>query len=264
MSFDSEFVLRALSIVAIDLTVAGDNALVIALAVRNLPAHQRPQARIWGTVGAVALRLLALIVVAWLLNIPFLQLGGGALLIWIAVRLVRQPGESPAHTREAATLGQAIWLIMVADAVMSLDNVLAVAAAARGDVALALLGVGLSMPIVVWGSGLVARLLTRYGWTLWLAGGILGYVAGEMIVEDPAFNRLVSDALLVDYLTPIAVALIVTAAGWFFSRAGVTAPRQSPPATSESERGSTPRPRVNTAGAGRSTCRGRPFGSASP
>jgi len=208
--FDSEFLLRVLSIVAIDLTVAGDNALVIALAVRSLPPRQQLMGRIWGTVGAVALRLALIFVVTFLLDLPFLQLAGGLLLVWIAVKLVREP-PAEAHVREATTLRQAIWIIILADAAMSLDNVLAVAAAAHGNFGLALFGVALSMPIVVWGSGLAATLMNRYAWIVWLGGAILGYVAGEMIVDDKVLRERVTSFRL---LVPLSLAVLVSALGW--------------------------------------------------
>src|SRR5947199_84750 len=146
---DPEFWARWLSIVVIDLTLAGDNALVIALAVRTLPRKQQWQGRLWGTAGAVALRLGFIVVATFLLRIPFLQLVGGLLLVWIAVKLVRQPtGARPGHVREGSSLREAVWIIVVADAVMSLDNVLAVAAAAHGDLLLVVFGIALSLPLV--------------------------------------------------------------------------------------------------------------------
>ena len=161
---DPEFWARWLSIVVIDLTLAGDNALVIALAVRTLPRRQQWLGRLWGTAGAVALRLAFITVATFLLRIPFLQLAGGLLLVWIAVKLVRQPpGHARPHARDGATLREAVWIIVVADAVMSLDNVLAVAAAAHGDLRLVVFGIVLSLPLVIWGSGLLARLMARFG-----------------------------------------------------------------------------------------------------
>ena len=110
---------------------------------------------------------------------------GGLLLLWIAIRLVRPGGSAEGHVRHGTSLRQAVWIIVVADVTMSLDNVLAVAAAAHGDMLLVSLGIALSLPIVVWGSGFLARLMTRHAWIIWVGGGILGYVAGEMITDDP-------------------------------------------------------------------------------
>jgi YjbE family integral membrane protein len=215
---DAEFLVRALGIVAIDLTVAGDNALVIALAVRRLPPRQQLLGRVWGTAGAVALRLAAIFVVTWLLHVPFLRLAGGALLLWIAIRLVRATGESEPHAPAATSLRDAVWTIVVADAAMSLDNVLAVAGAARGDMALALFGVALSLPIVVWGSGLVATLMDRYPWIVWVGGGILGYVGGEMIVDDAVVEPRLAAVPGLGQMVSIVVALAVTAVGWRAAR----------------------------------------------
>src|SRR5215470_10490416 len=154
---DSEFWLRLAGIVLIDLSLAGDNALVIALAVRTLPAHRQRVARLWGTAAAVALRLLCIAVVSVLVSIPLLQLVAGLVLVWIAVRLVRPGAGAADHVRQGTSLREAIWIILLADVTMSVDNVLAVAAAAHGDVLLAVVGVGLSLPLVVWGSGLLSR-----------------------------------------------------------------------------------------------------------
>ena len=223
--FTAEFFARLVSIIIIDLTLAGDNALVIALAVRNLPPRQQLHGRLWGTAGAVGLRLFFIFIATFLLRIPFLQVVGGVLLIWIAIKLVRQQGgHEGEHVRQGTTLAEAVWIIIVADAVMSLDNVLAVAAAAHGDMGLVIFGIGLSIPIVIWGSGLLARLMNRFGWIIWVGGGILGYVAMEMVLHDKG---------LVPWLGPetpawgkaaaIALALLITFLGWWFARSAAKA-----------------------------------------
>jgi YjbE family integral membrane protein len=184
---DPEFWVRLAGIVLIDLTLAGDNALVIALAVRTLPRNLQFWGRIWGTVGAVGLRLAFIAIATYLLEVPFLQAAGGLLLLWIAYKLVRpQPGGEGEHggVRQGATLKEAIWIIIVADAVMSLDNVLAVAAAAHGHMTLVIIGIGLSLPLVVWGSTFLSMCMERWRWIIWVGGGVLGYVAGEMIMRD--------------------------------------------------------------------------------
>ena len=218
---DPEFWARWLSIVVIDLTLAGDNALVIALAVRTLPRKQQWQGRLWGTAGAVGLRLAFIAVATLLLRIPFLQLVGGLLLVWVAVRLVRQPaGSGHGRVREGSSLREAVWIIVVADAVMSLDNVLAVAAAAHGDLLLVIFGIALSLPLVVWGSGLLARLMTRFGWIVWIGGGILGYVAGEMILADPALKALLGEALEILGVLPTVLGVTMASLGWWFRAPG--------------------------------------------
>jgi YjbE family integral membrane protein len=216
----AEFWARWLGIVVIDLTLAGDNALVIALAVRTLPKRQQFQGRIWGTVGAVVLRLAFIAIVTVLLGIPLLQLAGGLLLIWIAIKLVRQEeagGEE--HVRQGTTLWSAVWIIIVADVVMSLDNVLAVAAAAHGDFLLVVFGIALSLPLVVWGSGVLARMMNRWPWIIWIGAGILGYVAGEMILKDQIVaGWLGSAGTVLHHLLPMVLAAALTVLGWWIAR----------------------------------------------
>jgi YjbE family integral membrane protein len=213
----AEFWARWIAIVVLDLTLAGDNALVIALAVRNLPPRQQLQGRLWGTFGAVGLRLLFIFIITFLLRIPLLQAVGGAVLLWIAVKLLTQEGEAHGEVKGGTTLLQAIWIIVVADVLMSLDNVLAVAAAAHGDFLLVVFGVGLSIPIVIWGSGLLARLMGRFGWIVDLGAGILGFVAGEMILKDEVLRRWIgpgtADAL--HWVLPIVLGVGVILLGRF-------------------------------------------------
>ena len=215
---DSEFWARVLGIIVIDLTLAGDNALVIALAVRTLPKRQQLWGRIWGTAGAVGLRLAFIAIATYLLRIPFLQLGGGVLLLWIAFKLVHKETGAEGRVREGSSLRDAIWIIIVADAVMSLDNVLAVAAAAHGDMTLVIFGIALSLPIVVWGSGLLATLMNRFVWIIWLGGGIVGYVAGEMILKDHGLARWVDHSAPGLTLLPLIPAAIILVLGWWFDR----------------------------------------------
>src|SRR5262245_9867226 len=218
---DPEFWARWLSIVILDLTLAGDNALVIAMAVRTLPRSQQFWGRIWGSLGAVVLRLIFITIITYLLQIPFLQFVGGLLLIWIALKLVRQSGggEGEEHVRHGTSMLEAVWIIIVADVVMSLDNVLAVAGAAHGNLLLVVFGIALSLPLVVWGSGLLARLMMRYPWIIWLGGGILGYVAGEMMLKDYWIAAWLGDfTRVLHYPLPILLALVLTALGWWGSQ----------------------------------------------
>jgi YjbE family integral membrane protein len=228
MSFllDPEFWARLASIIVIDLSLAGDNALVIALAVRSLPAREQWLGRVWGTAAAVGLRLLFIAVVSALLTIPFLRALGGLLLLWIAVRLVRPGGGEEGHVRHGTSLRQAVWIIVVADVTMSLDNVLAVAAAAHGDLLLVSLGIGLSVPIVVWGSGFLARLMATHAWIIWVGGGILGYVAGEMIMDDPLVRTwLGAHADTLADVVSVLLAAALTLLGWWLARAAASRPR---------------------------------------
>jgi YjbE family integral membrane protein len=230
---DLEFWISVLKIVLIDLALAGDNALVIALAVRTLPARQQLLGRIWGTAGAVGLRLAFIFIVTYLLAIPLLQVVGGLLLVWIALKLVLQSdGHEGAQVRQGTTLLGAIWIIIVADVIMSLDNVIGVAGAAEGDMRLVVFGIALSIPIVVWGSGVLARLMNRYPWIILVAGGILGEVAGKMMLHDQfVTSRFGAASGAVEAALRIGLALVIVLVGWLVIRrraammgGGVTAP----------------------------------------
>ena len=215
-----DFLLGIGKIVLIDLALAGDNALVIALAVRTLSPRQQFQGRIWGTVGAVGLRLLFIFIVTYLLAIPLLQVVGGLLLVWIALKLVLQSdAHEGAHVKQGTTLLGAIWIIIVADVIMSLDNVIGVAAAAEGDMRLVVFGIGLSIPIVVWGSGVLARLMNRYSWIILVAGGILGEVAGKMMLHDHFITSRFGEANDgVEAALRIGLALAIMLVGWLVTR----------------------------------------------
>jgi len=217
---DPSFWIGVSKIVLIDLALAGDNALVIALAVRTLPKRQQFVGRIWGTVGAVGLRLLFITIVSSLLGIPLLQVVGGLLLIWIAIKLVRQSEEAGDGSAKAGTtLLEAIWIIIVADVVMSLDNVIGVAGAAEGDLRLVAFGIALSIPIVVWGSGVLATLMNRYQWIILIAGGILGEVAGKMILYDHfVVSRLGAVPSLVEWGVRLGLAGGIVLVGWITAR----------------------------------------------
>ncbi|HXT56822.1 MAG TPA: TerC family protein [Candidatus Eisenbacteria bacterium] len=182
----AEFWARWLGIVVIDLSLAGDNALVLAMAVLSLSPRQRVVGLIGGTVGAVVLRIVLIAVITRVLLIPLLQALGGLVLVWIAIKLVRQDSNDAKNhkVRQVTTLWEAVGIIIVADLIMSLDNVLAVAATAHGDLRLVLFGIGLSIPIVICGSTLLARLMDRFRWIVWVGGGVLGWVAGELAVTD--------------------------------------------------------------------------------
>jgi YjbE family integral membrane protein len=218
MVLDPELWVRLVGIILIDLTLAGDNALVIALAVRSLPPRQQFLGRLWGTGGAVGLRLAFIAVATWLLALPFVQLAGGLLLIWIAAKLVLMDGGGGDHkVRHGTSLREAVWIIMLADAAMSLDNVLAVAAAAHGDFVLVTFGIALSLPLVVWGSGLLGTLMNRYPAIIWLGGGVLGWVAGEMILRE-VVQRWLGEANGWSHATPAIPAVVIAALGWWAQR----------------------------------------------
>jgi YjbE family integral membrane protein len=222
---DPEFWARWLSIVILDLTLAGDNALVIAMAVRTLPRRQQFWGRVWGSLGAVVLRLAFIAIITYLLKIPLLQFAGGLLLIWIATKLIRQSTDEASNgpARHGTSMLEAVWIIIVADVVMSLDNVLAVAGAAHGNLLLVVFGISLSLPLVVWGSGILARLMVRYSWIIWLGGGILGYVAGEMILKDYWVAAWLGEATRVlHYPLPLVLGVTLTVLGWWWSQSSPT------------------------------------------
>jgi YjbE family integral membrane protein len=174
-----------LQIIWIDIVLSQDNALVIALACRSLPKAQRRRAIVLGAVGAVALRILFTILLLHLLAVPWIRLAGGLVLLWIAIRLGGEE-EEPGKSAAPASIWAAIRIIVVADAVMSIDNVIAIAAAAKGSVALIGFGLALSIPLVIVGSTFLIRLLERFPVLILAGAGVLGWVAGDLIGADPA------------------------------------------------------------------------------
>jgi len=180
-----EFLSALIAIVVIDLVLAGDNAIVIGLAARNLPKEKQKQAILWGTVGAIVIRALATLAVVWLLKIPGVLAIGGALLIWIAYKLLVEEKCHEEQVRECDSLWSAIRTIVIADAVMGLDNVLAVAGAAHGSFLLVVLGLLISVPIVVWGSTLFIGLVERYPAIIYGGAGVIAWTATKMITHEP-------------------------------------------------------------------------------
>jgi YjbE family integral membrane protein len=184
-----DFWIAVLQIIAIDVVLSGDNAVVIALACRDLPLGQRRQGILWGVGGAVVLRVLLTFFAVGLLGFPWLKIAGGLLLLWIAIKLLLPEDEGSGHDIPPAQhLFGAVKTIIVADFVMSLDNVIGVAAAAKGDVWLLIFGLLVSIPLIVWSSQLIMKLMERFPIIIVLGAGLLGYVAGEMIVGDPAIK----------------------------------------------------------------------------
>ena len=222
---DPHFWSRWLRIVFIDLALAGDNAVVIALAVRSLPAREQFLGRVFGTLGAVGLRLGFVFAVTQLLRVPFLQLVCGLLLIWIAVKLVRPSPAEDGKVRPGTTLKEAIGVIILADVVMSLDNVIAIAAAARGDLVLVIFGLLLSLPLVVWGSGLLAHLMNRVPLIIWLGGGVLGFVAVDLILRDGwVATALGAWLAALHHTAPYAGGAVIAALGWWWGQRRTPAP----------------------------------------
>jgi YjbE family integral membrane protein len=210
--FSMEFLSALLSIVIIDLVLAGDNAIVIGLAARNLPKHQQKKAVIWGTVGAVVIRALATLFVVWLLKVPGLLLVGGILLIWIAYKLLV---EEKGHDVEAGgSLWEAIRTIIIADALMGLDNILAVAGAAHGSFLLVILGLLISVPIMVWGSTLILKAIERFPIIITIGAGVLAWTASKMIVDEPFLDQYFANPI-VKYGFELLVVAGVIIAGTF-------------------------------------------------
>lgn len=186
--FSLEFLSALGAIILIDLVLAGDNALVIAMAARKLPPAEQKKAIVWGTVGAIAVRSVMTLGVVWLLKIPGLLLAGGLLLVWISIKLLvgdHNEQDHDAHGNSQVTLMSAMKTIIIADAVMGVDNVLGVAGAAQGSFLLVVLGLLISIPIVVWCSGLVLRLIDRFPQIIYLGSAVLAWTAAQMIFSEP-------------------------------------------------------------------------------
>jgi len=217
-----EFWVAVGQIILIDILLGGDNAVVIALASRRLPEAQRRQAIFWGVFGAVALRVALIVFALQLLRIPFLKLGGGLLLLWIGIHLLMPQKEDGGHDINASTsLLGAVRTIIVADAVMSLDNVIAIAAAAKDHLGLVVFGLIVSVPIIVWGSRLVLRLMDRFPVIIVGGAALLGWIAGEMIAHDVALAQRVAAWLPGRwvYALPVAGAVLVVVVGkWLAAR----------------------------------------------
>ena len=216
----ASFLSALLAIIVIDLVLAGDNAIVIALAARALPEHLQRRAIVWGAVGAIGVRSLMTIIVVWLLRVPGLLLAGGLLLVWIAYRLLLPDagGDAGAHRPAATTFWGAMRTIVIADAVMGLDNVLAVAGAAHGSYLLVVLGLLISVPIVVWGSTLVLKLVDRFPAVTYIGAAVLAFTAAKMIVGEPMLDNVFDPHLAARLATYAAITAGVLAAGWWTTR----------------------------------------------
>jgi YjbE family integral membrane protein len=235
MSFTSpEFWVALLQIIGVNIVLSGDNAVVIALAARGLPAHQQKKAVAWGSGAAVVMRIVLTIVAVELLRLPYLKLVGAVLLLWIAVQLLMPEDDGEGHGTAVGSLASAIKTILLADLVMSLDNVIAVAAAAKGSTTLLIIGLAVSIPLVVFASTLLLSLMGRFPVIITGGAALLGWVAGEMAISDPAVRDWI-DAT-VPYLHYVAPALgavgVVLVGKWLASRARAeaTAPAGEHPA----------------------------------
>ena len=195
LAMDGGFWLSVFQIILIDILLGGDNAVVIALACRRLPDHQRNQGIFWGMIGAIVLRIILIFFAVKLMGLPFLKLVGAALLMWIGVKLLLpEEGEEHSNLNASSNLLGAIRTVIVADVVMSIDNVIAVAGAAKGQMALVVFGIVVSIPLIVCGSQLVLKLMDRFPVVIVLGGGLLGWIAGGMALSDVAVQPYLAGA----------------------------------------------------------------------
>ncbi len=216
MSFDDpQFWVALIQIIAIDIVMGGDNAVVIALACRRLPEKQRNLGILWGTLGAIILRVLMIFFALSLLAVPYLKIVGAVLLIWIGIKLLQPvPSDNGHEVVASTTLVGAITTIIIADVVMSLDNVIAIAGAAKDSMVLVVFGLIFSVPIIISGSRLVIKLMDRYPVTIVIGATLLGWIAGDMIVTDEATRDWVSyNAAYLQWIVPILAVLTVVATG---------------------------------------------------
>lgn len=207
------FWIAVLQIIAIDILLGGDNAVVIALACRKLPEAQRKQGIFWGVAGAIILRVGMIFFALQLLAVPWLKIVGALLLLWIGVKLLQPEEDGHGDMVAATSLAGAIKTVIIADAVMSLDNVIAVAAAAHGSMMLVVFGILVSIPIVVWGSQLVLKLMDRYPAVITAGAALLGWIGGSMIPSDPAVPPALASIPYAKYLLGAAGAILVVSIG---------------------------------------------------
>ncbi len=215
-----------MQIIGINIVLSGDNAVVIALAARSLPPQQQKQAILWGSGAAVVMRIVLTIVAVELLRLPYLKLVGAVLLLWIAVKLLIPEHEEEGSGKAIGSLGAAVKTILIADLVMSLDNVIAVAAAAKGSLTLLIIGLAISIPLVIFGSTMLLKLMERWPVIITIGAALLGWVAGEMAVTDPLITAWVeANAHYLHWVAPAAGAMFVVVLGrWLAARAMARAP----------------------------------------
>lgn len=218
MAISSEALLALLKIIAIDIILSGDNAVVIAMATRKLPKHQQNKAVFWGTGGAVFLRILFAAIIVFLLKIPFVHLAGGLLLLWIAYKVLIEHEEETA-VQSSDRLLKAITTIIAADAVMSLDNVVAIAGASEGHIGIIAFGVAISIPIMIFGAKAIMKIMEKYRWIAYVGSGILAWTGGKMMMEDEGFMQLLHfrEGPLM-YAVSAGLTIFVLAAGYITNK----------------------------------------------
>lgn len=212
-----EFLVALMQIMMVNIVLSGDNAVVIALAARNLPKSQQNKAVLWGSGGAIVLRILLTVVAVALLKIPFLQALGGLLLVWIAINLLIEKDEEEGAQHAHDSLFGAVKTILIADIVMSLDNTLAIAGVAKGDWTLLIVGLVLSIPLIVFGSTIIMKMIERFPIIVYLGAGLIAYTAGEMIDADKAIEPFVPQMVHGTHYLAMALTVGVLAFGWWFN-----------------------------------------------
>jgi YjbE family integral membrane protein len=226
----SEFWIGLLKIIWINIILSGDNAVVIALAARSLPAEQQRKAIMFGSGAAVVLRVALTVVAAKLLEVSYLQIVGGLLLLWIGAQLLSEEDDDEGGEPTQSTMGAAIRTILIADLVMSLDNVIGVAAAAKGSMLLLVLGLAISIPLVVFGSSMMIKLMTRFPIVVTFGACLIGWVGGETIASDVALREFASANPWLHYTAATAGALAVLAIGKYFQTKHGTEEKNEEPA----------------------------------
>ena len=217
---DTAFWVALMQIIGVNIVLSGDNAVVIALAARSLPQKQQKAAVIWGSGAAVVMRIILTVVAVEMLKWPYLKLIGAVLLLWIAVKLLVPEDDGEGDITASDNLMSAIKTILIADLVMSLDNVIAVAAAAKDSLTLLILGLAISIPLVIFGSTLLLKLMDRFPIIITIGAGLLGWVAGEMAVTDPAIHGFVEQNHYLHNVLPVAGVIIVVALGKYLGSRG--------------------------------------------
>ncbi len=216
---DPQFWIGLGEIIVVNIVLSGDNAVVIALAARSLPERQRRLAVVWGSLAAIVMRVILTLVAVEMLRLPLLKLIGGGLLFWIAIQLLLPEDSGEGGINSHDNLISAIRTILIADLVMSLDNVIAVAAAAKGSVVLLILGLGISIPLVIFGSTIILRLMDRFPLIITLGAALLGFVAGEMVVTEPLVSPWIdAQASWMHEVVPLGLAVLVVVAGRWLAR----------------------------------------------
>jgi YjbE family integral membrane protein len=217
-NMDLDFLMSVLIIIGIDIVLGGDNAIVIALASRNLPEKQRNKAIFIGTGLAIIVRILLTVIAVYLLQIPFLQLIGGILLLFIAYNLLTDDGDDVSNIKAGTTMAAAVRTIVFADIVMGFDNVLAIAGAAQGHILLVILGLLVSVPIIIWGSKIILAFMEKHPSLVYVGAGILGYTAGKMMLHEHRLANFFEKYSYLQMALPIATVIAVLAAGFIMNQ----------------------------------------------